>query len=275
MKVLLKYVFLSFLFLSCEDVIELDLPTTNSILIIDANINLFNSQTPQVVSGGVRLTRSTDFYDTEVPLVTNAQVSIKNLNTGYEFSLPYSGKNGWYTINDLAFFADPTAFYELKIVHENEVYIGVSEIHEVSPIDKLVQGNRTLFNGDEIEVEICFSDNAAKVNYYLYDLGFDQFQPIQDQFFQGSNFTFSNFYKPEDLSVGDTLVVKGFGISKQYFNYMELLLSQTGNSGGPFGNVAATARANITNTTNPSDFPLGYFIISQGVSKSIVIKDLN
>ncbi len=274
MKSFYSLIFLCFAFTSCEDVIDVDLPSTKPILIIDANINLFDSDSSSL-EGGVRLSLSADFFEQQVPVVENASVTLTNLNSGEEHPIPYSGTDGWYQPMNSDIFLDRDASYELLVNYNNQKYRAQTTIYSVSPIDSIQQGTRTLFQGDEIEVEISFSDNSNLDNFYLYDLGFDEFQPIRDQFFQGSSFTFSNFYDTEDLSVGDTLLIKGYGISKQYYNYMELLLQQVGGDGGPFGSVAATARGNIVNSSNPKQFPLGYFIISEGVKEAIVIRDLN
>jgi len=60
------------------------------------------------------------------------------------------------------------------------------------------------------------------------------------------------------------VIIKNYGISEQYYNFMFLLLQQTtDNSGGPFETQPATVRGNCINITNPENYPLGYFRVSQ------------
>ena len=54
------------------------------------------------------------------------------------------------------------------------------------------------------------------------------------------------------------------GISKDYYTYFRVLLSQSGqNSGGPFETVPSSLLGNMINKTNENNFPLGYFHISE------------
>ena len=54
------------------------------------------------------------------------------------------------------------------------------------------------------------------------------------------------------------------GITKEYYTYFEILINQSGqNSGGPFQSVPSSLLGNIINTTNESNFPLGYFHIAE------------
>lgn len=274
----MKRVFIIFIFLviatSCEDVIEVDLPSSEPRLVIDAYLNIFTQETPARLEGGVRLSLSADYFDDEVPIIENAIVFITDLGTGIEYPLNYTGEDGWYRPENSSDFLDFATDYELTVIHENETYIGTAQIQPVAPINEVRQGTRTLFDGDEIEVIVSFNDDGARDNYYLYEFGFDEFQPIEDQFFQGSEIVFSTFFEPEDVSVGDTITVKGYGITKQYYTYIELILEQTGDGGGPFQSLPATTRGNIINTTDFDNFPLGYFLISEADEEKLTIQEL-
>ncbi len=75
---------LSFTFNSCEEVVDINLKTAAPKLVIDATINwkkgtLGNEQK-------IKLTTTTDFYSTEVPVVSDAIILIKNsTNTIFDF----------------------------------------------------------------------------------------------------------------------------------------------------------------------------------------------
>jgi hypothetical protein len=54
---------------------------------------------------------------------------------------------------------------------------------------------------------------------------------------------------------------------------MSILLSIAGNNGGgPFQSPPATVRGNIINTTNPSNYALGYFSLSEMDTKNYTIE---
>jgi hypothetical protein len=58
------------------------------------------------------------------------------------------------------------------------------------------------------------------------------------------------------LKIGDKVTVSHYGISKEYYNYINILVSISGNGGGPFQSPPATVRGNIINTTNADNYPL-------------------
>ena len=50
------------------------------------------------------------------------------------------------------------------------------------------------------------------------------------------------------------------GVDKDFYTYMQILISHAGqDGGGPFATAKSTLVGNIQNTTNSNDFPLGYF----------------
>ena len=62
-----------------------------------------------------------------------------------------------------------------------------------------------------------------------------------------------------------------YGISKQYYNYMFTLISQSGESLGPFVTQPATVKGNIINMSNPENYALGYFRVSQEDTYTYVV----
>ncbi len=80
-------------------------------------------------------------------------------------------------------------------------------------------------------------------------------------------------YFSEDLKTGDTLKFTLNGVTLNYYNYMNILLAQTGtNSAGPFSTPTSTIRGNIINQTNFNNFALGYFRLSKTEVKEYVIQ---
>jgi hypothetical protein len=89
-------VVLGLFLMSCEDVIQLDLPKTTPILVVDGTItNLAGQQV-------IKLTKSQDLLATTTPLaVTNATVKVTdNLGRIYEFKdLKNDGQYIWTPAN--------------------------------------------------------------------------------------------------------------------------------------------------------------------------------
>ena len=85
-----------------------------------------------------------------------------------------------------------------------------------------------------------------------------------DRFFNGSLYNFSYFYRDEELELPKTVNLKMSGITKEYYTYFEILVSQGGQEGGgPFQAVPSSLLGNMINTTKEENFPLGYFHISE------------
>ncbi|NHF59566.1 DUF4249 domain-containing protein [Flavobacteriaceae bacterium TP-CH-4] len=270
-----RFIFLvgiALFYLGCEDVIEVEVPSSEPRLSIDANFNLFTQETPLRFEGGVRLTLSSDFFEDGVPLVNDATVIITDLGSGIEYPLLYDGTTEYYRPENPAVLGNFDTEYELTIIYDSETYRGVTSFIPVAPINEVRQGTNTLFDGDETEVIVEFTDDGSRDDYYLYDFGFDIFRPLEDRFFQGEDFVFSSFYDSDDVQPGDTVTIKAYGISAQYYTYFELVIEQAGEGGGPFQSVPATTRGNMINTTNFDNYPLGYFLISEADEFELVIE---
>jgi hypothetical protein len=73
--------------------------------------------------------------------------------------------------------------------------------------------------------------------------------------------------------VGDFVEITHYGITKEYYNYMNILLSVAGSQGGgPFATPSATVKGNIKNETNFDNYPLGYFRLSESSTKTYVVQ---
>ncbi|MEO8253887.1 MAG: DUF4249 domain-containing protein, partial [Flavobacterium sp.] len=110
---------------------------------------------------------------------------------------------------------------------------------------------------------------------YLYKYQYStkvtvSYSVVENKFFQGNEYYSSS--GTDDLKIGDVIELKHSGISKQYYNYMNILIGVIGGSGGLFQTPAATVRGNMKNITNPENYPLGYFSLGETDSRSYVIQ---
>ncbi|RZS92640.1 uncharacterized protein DUF4249 [Aquimarina brevivitae] len=245
---------------SCEDVIEVDVPTAPPKLVIDANFEVYFNEDPVSTEGGIRLTTTAPFFDDDVPTVSGATVFITDLSDDTIITFTESTEPGLYTASS-PFNPQLGVAYELTVIYQGDTYIATASRIPAVPIDNVEEGDGTLFGGDEKEVIVSFTDDGSRRDYYLFDFDFNLYLPIEDEFFQGEAFNFSYFY--EDTIDNRVVTIKILGVDEQYFNYFSILNEQSGQEGDPFQAPPSELRGNIINTTTPAKYPLGYFNISE------------
>jgi hypothetical protein len=262
-KLYILSVLLIFLFTSCEKVVEIDVPSIEPKLIIDASFEIFFDKSPITAKVNVKLTSSADYFDETIPIVTNAIVFLTDLSNNTIIVFSDSNADGSFEPITPFIPADNTS-YELTVIYKNETYKGVATKVKSTPFIDAFQGDQTLFSGKETELKISFFDAPIVENYYLFDFSKDLFLAVDDRFFNGAEYNFSFFYQEDELVLPETLTIKMSGITKEYFSYFRVLINQSGqNSGGPFESVPSSLLGNMINTTNEDNFPLGYFHISE------------
>ena len=264
MKKIYIYTILTVLFFSnCEKVVDIDVPTIEPKLIIDASFEVLFNESPVTANVVVKLKLSTDYFDETIPTVSDAIVFLTNTADGSVINFSDVNLNGNFApiIN---FIPKDAIEYELTVIYKSEIYKGNATKVKSTQIDSAIQGDETLFSGKEIEVKVAFKDNVDNENYYLFNFTNNLFLPLEDRFFNGTNYNFSFFYQEEEIEVPTNVTVTMSGITKDYFTYFRILQNQSGTSGGgPFQSVPSSLLGNVINTTNEDNFPLGYFHISE------------
>lgn len=138
MKSIIKYIFSIFLsvsLMSCEDVIQLNVPETEKYLVVEGTItNVAGEQF-------IKLTESQALLSTTAPnAVTNATVKVTD-NTGrvYEFKdTKNEGKYIWTPSTATEAMGAIGKTYTLRIDVNGESYQAVSELKRVPKIDSIV-----------------------------------------------------------------------------------------------------------------------------------------
>ncbi len=255
-------IFLLMVFSSCEEVVDVDLDNAEPKLVIDAYIKWKKGTAGNEQE--IRLSMTAPYFSENVPAVSGAVVTVAN-STGTIFNFTEETGTGIYRCND--FIPVLNDEYFLTVFYDGQTY-SASEILKPAPdITLIEQNNEGGFTGEEIEVRAFFTDNGATDDFYLFRFdpeyyAIPYYEVVEDRFFNG-NQIFA-LYSDEDMASGDELKISIFGISERYYNYMNILTSISGGNGGsPFQSPPATVRGNIVNTTNQSDYPLGFFAISE------------
>ncbi|WP_343329376.1 DUF4249 family protein [Polaribacter staleyi] len=274
-KIYILPILIILLFANCEKVIDVDLPSIAPKLIIDASFDVLFDESPVTANTVVKLSLSADYFDEEITKVTNAIVFVTNLSNNTVINFSNIDLDGNYTPITSFIPADDIQ-YELTVIYNNETYKGKATKVKSTPLTSVVQGDETLFSGEETELKVTFKDTPIIENYYLFNFDRDLFLSIDDRFFNGSDYNFSFFYQEDDIELPTTTTIKMSGITKDYYTYFEVLSSQSGQGGGgPFQSIPSSLLGNMINTTNETNFPLGYFYISETDTYTIDLVEKN
>jgi hypothetical protein len=129
---------------------------------------------------------------------------------------------------------------------------------------------------DVLEVNIDFIDPVDEENFYLFKVKEEadllpKLLDFKDEFVNGNLITIYNEREEdEDISqevykAGDVVTVELYGVSKNYYDYMRLLIDQFENQGNPFGTTPVPLIGNCVNASNPEEYAFGYFRVTQVV----------
>jgi len=262
-KIHLFFVIISAIFfLSCEDVVTVDLNTAPPKLVIEASINWYKG-TPGNEQK-IKLTTTSDYYGSVIPKVSGATIYVKNSNNT-TFNFTENPNSGEYFCTTFIPVINET--YTLTVISKGQTYTASETLKPVAAITKIVQNNLGGFDGKTIEIKAFFNDPSSEENYYLFGYSYqnqllNNYFIGEDAFYQGNEFFSAS--QNDELVVGDKIGITHFGISKTHSNYMKVLVSIAGSSNGaPFQSPAATVRGNIINTTDFDNYALGYFSVSE------------
>jgi hypothetical protein len=268
--ILILFILTIFLF-SCEEVIDVDLDTAAPKLVVEAAINWEKG-----TSGGeqmIKLTTTAGYFEDNIPTVSGATVFIRN-STNQQFDFTEVPDTGRYVCSNFIPVIDEQ--YTLTIISNGNTYTATETLKSVAAIKRIEQNNEGGFLGKDIEIRAFYDDPANVDNYYSYKYEYSNkiksdYYVSEDKFYQGNEFYSSS--DNDELEVGDVVKLTHYGISKQYYNYMNILISIAGSGGGgPFQSPPATVRGNVINTTDPSNYPLGYFSLSEMETKTWTIE---
>ena len=283
------------LFAACEEVIEVEVSNSPPRLLVEGLLRVDEAQA--FIPVRIQLRETSGFFDqVSVTQADNIFIQVERFEDGQlieSFSSLLAEENpgsGVYVPDPNAFGDQriPTVFlnaevrFTLNILHKGRNYVAQTWYQPVVPIDFVVQGRNTLFEGDETEVIVTFSDPGSSDDYYLFQFDPGKYLVTEDQFYQGQLFQFSYFYE-DPIPEGTPKTIQIMGVSPEFYNYMDLLVQQSEQE-GPFQVPAATVRGNVIDVTDidnldrlnnadrPEVFPLGYFAVVQQYQEELIIQ---
>lgn len=272
MQTYIKHVFLVFclVFASCDDVINVNVPEGKTRLVIEASLDW--ERGTYANEQFIKLSKSSPYFQKDGNnAVTGALVKVTNNNTGAEYIFD-DENDGTYTISNFSPVVNHQ--YTLEIVYDGETYIGKEILTAGTPIEGITQSVEGGFDSELLEVNIFYNDRPDEENFYLtkYMEEGDLFPVLQvrsDDFVDGNQL--KDFWEKRDdednnekpFQIGDKISISLYGISKRYYNYMQILIEQYEGGGSPFSSTAAQLKGNCVNSTNPDNYPYGYFRLTQ------------
>ncbi|WP_337965368.1 DUF4249 domain-containing protein [uncultured Flavobacterium sp.] len=257
-------------FSSCEDVVKLDLETGETKLVVDAEIIWQKGTTGNVQV--IKVSKTAPYYNNTTPKVSGAQVKVENSN-GDVFTFNET-EPGSYVCNN--FVPVLNMDYTLSVTAEGQSFKATEKLTSVTPIDRVEQEIHKDAVGDEsIEIVFYYKDPVDQANYYLTDyradfLLYPEYTLTDDELYNGN--TINNRYTNDDdkIQPGKTINITHRGISKNFYNYMNLILEIYG--GSPFSIPPGNIRGNIVNTTDPNNFAFGYFRLCEADKVAYLVK---
>ncbi len=282
--------------IGCEDVIDVEITEQETRLVVDGLIRVDLIQ--QYIPVEIKLSLSGNFFEENIPTSAESVSIIYEeydgnvvVNTGSSSLAETTPGSGIY-VPDPNFSSDqriPTSvlqrnlIFTLYVRHEGRLYIASTRYVPVATLNSIRQGNSTLFGDNETEVIVNFNDPPVEDNYYLFDFDFGEYLVTEDEFYQGQEFEFSFFYD-QSFESGTVLEISILGVDQSFYDYMNQLIVQSGDSQGPFQTPVSTVRGNVFDVTDldnidvldnvdqPEVFPLGYFAIVQEEKGQVTIE---
>lgn len=275
-NIFLSAIFLSLIFTSCEDKIDVKLDEGTSQLAVDAFI------TNQPTTQKIRLTKTSGYFDNSPsPAALGATVKIKNNRSGKTYNFIDLGSSGDYiwipgALDTIALSGDDLV---LSITYSGEQFTATSIMNPAPVIDSITYVYREASPSLEIPAGYFASfyanDFPGTTDFYwiktyrndtlnndpefmniawdaAYGPGADGFTfilPIRD--------AITPFNKPFRLN--DSIKVEIHAINEDTFNFLTEVRTQSTN-GGLFATPPANVRTNIKNTNPASEVKaVGFF----------------
>lgn len=264
------------LFISCDDVIDVDTGTAEAVLNVDAWIN--NKSETQSIS----LTLTQDYFDNESlpPAVSGASVTLTDeagqVYIFHEDTVSKDGAYRWMPQADET-IGDVGTDYTLSVYYKGETFVATSRMGRVPPVDSVTFSKLDDLGGpqsseDFYQAEFWAKDIVGKGDTYWIrtykngtllsksseiNIAYDAAQSA------GSEFDGVTFIAPvrtginandedEDgmrsssIDRGDSVYVEIHSVTEASFNYLNEVIVQTDRNGGLSELFTSTPLANVS-----------------------------
>lgn len=259
------------IFSACTERVDVSLPNGGNRLVVEASINWEKGTDGKEQL--IKLSESTEFFSPQksVP-VKGAVVRVKKNDDGSIFNFADQA-NGEYKAIDFAPEIGKT--YTLEIEYEGKFYEAQETMLSVADIEKIEQATEDILGTKEILIKVFYSDPEDEKNFYLSEMRasvspIPSIQVLDDEFTNGKENSIE--HESDLLKPGQEVELSLFGISKGYYNYMDILVSQLGGQGNPFPTTPVQLKGNCRNVNDPNEQVLGFFRLSQVAKMRYTVK---
>ncbi|MCE2495007.1 MAG: DUF4249 domain-containing protein [Flavobacteriales bacterium] len=257
--------------LSCEDVVELELPEGEPLLVIDGQI------TNQPGKTRVLLTESVPYFD-EVgnPPVEGAIIEL--FEDGASVGTFTELDSGLYVS---AYTGITGKSYHIEIeLSDGSTYASEQELlTRVPPIDSVYYRYETdlQFLEDGYYVYFATQELPGKPEFYRWKYYFNgiyqntrfDINIANDDFVDG-NYVVDFAVNFEPFFVGDSVEIEQYSTTRDYYDYWILIGTQVSQVGSPFDPPPAPVVGNMICTDDANETVLGYFS-AHGLARGSVI----
>lgn len=240
------------------------LPNEQNLLVVEGWI------TDKVEHQYVRLSRSNSFSGSINPIIEDATVLVQTRN-GPSQTYAYIGEGNYLSDNPYQAVEDEE--YRLSVVLQNgdlvrSTWTTIESITEIVLLSVDNFPGRDQDTGEPKTIyfpRITARDSANYENFYrwmLFKNGVQLKEPESillqtDRIFDG-NFI-PNDFGDYEYELGDLMVVELHSITKEAFDYLSLLKSQTSTLSAAASTTPAIVNGNMTNISKPDEIVLGFF----------------
>ncbi len=205
---------------SCEEVIDLNLETSDPALVMDGEIRL-NS------TAKLTINYTTDYYGTEEVIYENDAVVILSNSKGASEELVLQG-DGVYTGNQI--HGEKGVEYTLSVTIDEREYTASSTMLTPSSLVALtpIESSRSIGSDTYYGLEVAFTNNVNEENYYLVkylyeddDGDQEDYSTLSWEYFSTNEvLTYSGYYTFEESTVVN---VKIYSIDEGTYVYYSAL----------------------------------------------------
>lgn len=265
-----------FILTSCEDKIELEVPTGPTKLVIDGLLS--NSDTIQTIT----LSSTSPYFETsQTPRVSDAEVYVTTSdNDTIEFKLEVAGSGKYQAVYQMI---ESPKEYTLHVNWNGKSYRSHPEkMLRVPPIDSLKQSEEKFPEQGDFRLEgfaalLSTVEPKGLGDYYRWIIFVngeklnDPFNLVvtDDRLVDGNKIL--DWDLVYELQEGDLVEIHQMSISERSYHYWTLLFNQITKFGGPFDTPPAPIEGNVFNENDANEVVLGFFGVSKVEKASLLI----
>ncbi len=265
---------------ACTEIIDIDLDTSDSKLIV------YGSITTDTMNHCIRLTQSVPVYSTPQALpVSNATVYIMEDNTRYNLTEDFNNPGYYYTADNV--YGKSSATYRLYIEDVN--INGVTSFQAETQMPTLIEGYQTdyldsinvtynkdwdgwVINGWAKEPQNMrnYYMFRVKINDVLYSDSLDNLILVDDKFFNGTTTSGVTYYfirERDTLKVGSKVTLELCAITSEHYQYLIEAQAASRPQFPLFSPPPANPRTNVNNGA------LGFFSAYAIIRTSYVMSE--